>query len=128
MFSPTTAAYIFCSLTASVVIFQMALALGAPWGEMAMGGKYPGRFPTKMRIAALVQLVLLIFIALIVLTRAGIFFEQLFEMSKTAIWFVVALCVVSAILNVITPSTKERLLWAPVTIVMVICVLVVARS
>jgi len=128
MFNPTTASYVFCVFTAVVGIFQMALALGAPWGEMAMGGKYPGRFPPKMRIAALVQLLLLIFIALIVLVRAGIFFEQLFEISKTAIWFVVVFCVVSAILNVITPSKKERTLWAPVAMIMVICASIVARS
>ena len=38
MIYPTLSAYIFCFFTAVIVIFQLALALGAPWGEMAMGG------------------------------------------------------------------------------------------
>jgi len=128
MFEITTAAYIFSFLTVLVMFFQLALALGAPWGEMAMGGKYPGRFPPKLRITAIVQMLLLGFVALVVLTRAGLIFENYFEFSKSAIWFVVALCAISAILNTITPSKKERMLWSPVTITLVACAVVVARS
>ena len=128
MFEITTAAYIFGFLTAIVMLFQLALALGAPWGEMAMGGKFPGRFPPMLRISAIAQILLLCFAALVVLTRAGLVLENYFVFSKSAIWFVVALCVVSAILNTITPSKKERMLWSPVTIILVICAVVVARS
>ena len=128
MFEITTAAYIFSFLTVLVMFFQLALALGAPWGEMAIGGKYPGCFPPKLRITAIVQMLLLGFFALVVLTRAGLIFVNYFEFSKSAIWFVVALCAISAILNTITPSKKERMLWSPVTITLVACAVVVARS
>jgi cytochrome bd-type quinol oxidase subunit 2 len=128
MIDSTTAASIFGFLATVAMLFQLALALGAPWGEMAMGGKFPGRFSPKLRISALMQLVLLALMALVVLTRAGLVFSELFELSKSAIWFVVALCVVSAILNTITPSKKERMLWSPVTIILVICAVIVARS
>ena len=128
MFETTTAAYIFGFLTAIVMLFQLALALGAPWGEMAMGGKFPGRFPPTLRISAIAQMILLGFAALVVLIRAGLVLEKYFVFSKSAIWFVVALCVVSAILNTITPSKKERMLWSPVTIILVICAVVVARG
>ena len=128
MFETTTAAYIFGFLTAVVMLFQLALALGAPWGELAMGGKFPGRFPPKLRVSAIVQMLLLAFAALVVLIRAELVLESFYELSKSAIWFVVALCVVSAILNTITPSKKERILWSPVTIILVVCAVVVARS
>jgi len=128
MFEITTAACIFSFLTVLVMFFQLALALGAPWGEMAMGGKYPGRFPPKLRITAIVQMLLLGFVALVVLTRAGLIFANYFELSKSVIWFVVALCAISAISNTITPSKKERMLWSPVTIILVACAVVVARS
>lgn len=128
MFETTTAAYIFSLLTVIVMLFQMALALGAPWGEMAMGGKFPGRFSPILRISAIVQMLLLAFAALIVLTRAGLVLDDYFEFSKSAVWFVVVLCVISAILNTITPSKKERVLWSPVTIILVVCAVVVARS
>ena len=128
MFDPTIAAYVFTLLSGVGVVFQLALALGAPWGEMAMGGRFPGRFPQKMRIGALVQMLLLIFIVLVVLTRAGLIFSEYYEFSQSAVWFVVALCMVSAILNTITPSKKERMMWSPVTIVLLICGFIVARS
>ena len=128
MIDSTTATYVFSFLTAVAMLFQLALVLGAPWGEMAMGGKFPGRFSLKLRISAVVQMLLLALMAMVVLTRAGFVFSELFELSKSAIWFVVALCVVSAILNTITPSKKERMLWSPVTIILVICAVVVARS
>jgi hypothetical protein len=37
-----TAAIVFSLFTAGVIAFQLALAAGAPWGEYAMGGAYPG--------------------------------------------------------------------------------------
>ena len=128
MLETITAAYIFSSLTVIVMLFQIALALGAPWGEMAMGGKFPGRFSPMLRISAIVQMLLLAFAALIVLTRAGLILDEYFDLSKSAVWFVVALCVVSAILNTITTSKKERILWSPVTIILAVCAVVVARS
>ena len=128
MFDPVIAAYIFTLLSGVGVAFQLALALGAPWGEMAMGGRFPGRFPQKMRIGALVQMLLLVFMALVVLTRADLILSEYYEFSQSAVWFVVALCMISAILNTITPSKKERMIWSPVTIVLLICGFIVARS
>ena len=122
------AAYIFCALTAVTIAFQLALALGVPWGEMAMGGKYPGRFPPKMRVAAVVQSLILLLIGLVVLVRAEVIMPNMFSASKTAIWIVVAICLVGAILNIITQSKKERILWAPVTLALVCCSVIVARS
>ncbi len=34
----------------------LAIALGAPLGEFTMGGKFPGKLPNKMRVAALITL------------------------------------------------------------------------
>lgn len=126
MIEPITAAFIFSILSVVLVLFQ--LALGAPWGEMAMGGKFPGRFSPIMRFSALAQLSLLVFMALVVLTRAGVILDEFYEVSTTAIWFVVVISLISAILNTITPSKKERVLWSPVTIIKLVCVVIVARS
>ena len=128
MRDPAFAAYLFSVLIAFVVAFQLALALGAPWGEMAMGGKFPGRLPPRMRIAALVQIVVLVFIALIVLTRAGVILDEFSSLSKSVIWAVVVFSLIGAILNTITPSKKERMLWAPVSMVLLICATYVAVS
>ena len=43
------AAIVFAVVTSAVIGFQLALALGAPWGTYAMGGRFPGVLPALMR-------------------------------------------------------------------------------
>jgi hypothetical protein len=112
------AAWIFGALLAMLVLFQLALAAGAPWGSLAMGGRYPGRFPPAMRVAALVQIVIYALMAAVVFVRAGMLLPEMFEASRIAVWAVVGLSAVAVVLNLITPSKWERRLWAPVAIVM----------
>ncbi|KPK53775.1 MAG: hypothetical protein AMS22_06960 [Thiotrichales bacterium SG8_50] len=128
MLDHTHAAYVFTFFTAIVVTFQLALALGVPWGQLAMGGKYPGKFPFGMRIAALVQILVLILFALVVLARAGVMFNNYSAFSTLAIWGVAAFCLLNAILNTITQSKWERIIWLPVTIVLFACSVYVALS
>ncbi|MHA7878905.1 MAG: hypothetical protein ACX931_03880 [Saccharospirillum sp.] len=122
----TIAAGVFGVLAAVAVLFQLALAAGAPWGEMTLGGKYSGRLPAAMRVAALVQAMVLLGLAWGVLARASLFVEWPSLLPDQAIWFVVAFCALSLTLNTITPSKKERRLWAPVLLVMLVCSLIVA--
>lgn len=122
----TSAAWLFTIATSVVVLFQLALAAGAPWGEWAMGGAYPGQFPPTMRVAAVVQAALLVGMALVVLTRAGLFTPRWARHARWLIWVVVAYSVIGLILNLITPSAGERALWAPVVFVLLVSSLVVA--
>jgi hypothetical protein len=122
----TVAALVFAAITAGVVAFQLALALGAPWGEYAMGGRAPGRFPSAMRVAAVGQAVLLAVIAVVVLSDARLVSPSFAEAFPWLIWFVVVFSAVSVVLNTLTPSARERRIWAPVTLVMLACSLIVA--
>lgn len=119
-------AYIFVFLIAVVAAFQIALAAGMPWGSLAMGGKFPGRFPPYMRVLALIQMVVLLLFGFVVLVRAGIVFPQWLDASKKLIWGIVAFCALSVVANLATPSKWERIVWAPVAIVLLACGLVVA--
>jgi hypothetical protein len=122
------AASLFAVLTALVVLFQLALVLGAPWGAYAMGGAVPGQFPPALRVSALLQgLMLLVFVA-IVLARAGVAFFGLVRPSRWLIWVVVAVSAVSLVLNLITPSAGERLIWLPVLFVLLATSLLVATG
>ncbi|MFN0178033.1 MAG: hypothetical protein ACKVZ0_04475 [Gemmatimonadales bacterium] len=122
------AAYAFALATAVSVLFQIALALGAPWGHLAMGGRFPGKFPPAMRVAALVQAAVLALLAVTVAIRARLVLERFYSVSETAIWVVVAISVLSLIMNLATPSRGERILWAPVALVLTLSSLVVALS
>ena len=121
-------AVIFSALCVLAGLFQFALVLGAPWGEYTMGGRFPGKLPPKMRLAALFQIVILFMIALIVLIRSGVVVNQFYDVSKTAIWFVVFFFVTGSILNILTPSKRERAIWGPVNILLLILSVLVALS
>ena len=120
------AAVTFVLVTLGAIGFQVALALGAPWGAYAMGGKYPGRFPAPMRIAAVVQALILGGLAGIVLARAGLARAPWAPAASWLIWVAVAFSAVSLVLNSITTSKGERLVWVPVAIVMLTTSLTVA--
>lgn len=84
---------IFLVLTAVVILFQLALALGAPWGEYTVGGRFPGKLPPKMRLAALAQLVILLLFAAVALARSGLALESFTRLaaSPSGLW-PVSLC------------------------------------
>ena len=126
MSAVSIAAVTFVLVTLGAIGFQVALALGAPWGAYAMGGKYPGRFPAPMRIAAAVQALILGGLAGIVLARAGLALAPWAPAASWLIWVAVAFSAVSLVLNSITTSKGERLVWVPVAIVMLTTSLTVA--
>jgi len=110
------AALIFAATTGFAVVFQIALALGAPWGEWANGGRWRGTLPAAMRMASVVQAILLSVLIAIVLATAGIIN---WAMPTWPIWVVVGIMALSSLMNLATPSANERKLWAPV--VMLAC-------
>lgn len=120
------AATLFGFLGLVAVLFQLALAAGTPWGELAMGGRYPGRFPPALRFAALLQAGILGVLGLIVWVRAGIILPEWLPVSQKAIWGVVAFCALSLIANLITPSRRERMIWAPVAAILLLSSILVA--
>lgn len=124
----TISVVVFLFLTAIVILFQLALALGAPWGGYTMGGKFPGVLSSKLRIAALAQIVVLLLFGAIVLTRSDMAFGTFYPFSRVAIWFVVGFFVLGSIANLTTPSKGERLLWGPVNVIMLIAVILIGLS
>ncbi|WP_017689818.1 hypothetical protein [Paenibacillus sp. PAMC 26794] len=121
-----TSAIAFTILILIVILFQVALAVGVPWGEYAMGGKFPGKYPVSMRFACIFQIAILAFMCIIVLSKAGLLWPQWSVFAETAMWFIVAYLVLGTILNLITRSVWERRIWAPVTLLMLITSIMVA--
>jgi hypothetical protein len=119
------AALLYTSVSAGAVAFQIALAAGIPWGAYALGGAFPGQLPPALRIAALVQAVLLAGTAVVVM-QAGRIRTGSSRVSRWLIWIVVAFAALSLVLNLITPSAGERVIWAPVALTLLISSAVVA--
>ncbi len=121
----TVAAIVFAVTILGVVAFQLALALGAPWGEYAMGGAVRGRYPRALRVVAVVQAVLLGVLALVVVGHVGI---GPLARSGAPVWVAVATSVVAVALNAARRSAGERRIWVPVSLVLLLSSLVVALT
>ena len=93
-----------------------------------MGGAFPGRYPPGMRVAAVVQAVILAGVALVVLSCAGLVWPELTAGIPWVIWVIVALSALGVLMNAASRSAGERRLWVPVTIVLLACSLVVALT
>lgn len=112
------AAYTYTALSIFVIAFQIALAAGAPWGEYAMGGEFPGELPTAMRVAAVLQACFIAWLARAVWRGK----------SRWQIRTAVAISLLSLVMNSMTPSLKERNLWAPVALLMFLSSAIVLRK
>lgn len=123
---PTAAAVTFSALASMTFCFQVALLLGAPWGSLTLGGRYPGRLPGRMRGIAGLSALLLVLFVLIVLTRAGIALPTCEAEARVGIWLVVGYSVLGLFLNATSKSRWERILWIPVTVLMLVCSSVIA--
>ncbi len=104
----TVAALLFSFISLAVCGFQLAMVLGAPWGELTLGGRWKGSLPAIGRVFALLSLALLVFFSLVILVRAGV--------------------LNSGSANLVTPSRRERALWLPVVLAMLLLSTVVAAS
>ena len=122
------AALLYAAVSVGVVAFQIALALGAPWGAYAMSGAFPGRLPPAMRVAAVAQALLIVLLVGVVLARSGLALARWSDASRSLIWIAVGTAAVAVALNVATRSAGERALWAPAAVVLLASSLSVATA
>ena len=123
------AAVVATVLLAVVAGFQIALALGAPWGYAAWGGGNQGVLPAGLRIAsAVVGLVVYPLIGCFVLTSAGVITAAwLPGTGATGMWVLAAIFTLGAIANFASRSKWERI-WGPVSLVIAVCCGLIAAA
>ena len=120
----TIVTILYLSLLLFTILFQMGLILGKPWGEWTMGGYHKGALPTNLRVGAFISILILSFLALIVIDQTQVFDIKL-NFPDYFKWIVLAFNFAAVIANSITKSKKERKLWQPITILMLICSLII---
>lgn len=122
--SATTSARIAAVLFVAVAAFQVLVALGAPWGAFTQGGGTEGTLPTVGRGIAAVSAVIVLVMAASILARAGLGpLRRAPHMVITALaWLTTIYSALSVLANLATPSMRERVVWAPVCIVLFLLV------
>jgi threonine/homoserine efflux transporter RhtA len=128
--NPTTiAALIQAVISLGVVIFQLALAAGAPWAEYTMGGQTKGRLPRSLRIGATLSAVIMLAQAGHYLAQAGVIPRLLDSTGNNVVnWIWFGFSIAGLILNSISRSKKERNTWVPVLLASSVCTLLVALN
>jgi len=123
------AAGIAVMLLAVVIVFQLALALGAPLGKAAWGGQHEGVLPTRLRIASAVAAFLIYpLIIVAILGSAGFIEGDLLPVSEGPLmWAFGGLFTLGGIANLVSRSKLERG-WAVVSIAIAICCAVIASA
>lgn len=113
------------AILAALAIFQLALALGAPWGRLAWGGQHRV-LPARLRIGSAASILIYALIAAIAWDRVGVIdiFPEGF--SVIAMWVVFGYFVLGILLNAISRSRPERLVMVPVTLVLSVLSLFIA--
>jgi hypothetical protein len=109
--------------------FQLAIALGAPFGRASWGGSHPAELPIELRVASGVAVGVYVFAALIMLGRGGVVISPLSGgVVRWGAWIIAGLSAAGSLMNFASPSDWERFLWGPFALVLTgLCVLV-ARS
>ena len=115
------AALLYAVFCGGVILFQLCLISGAPWGRLTQGGAHPEALPRSGKAIAAISILLLVLMTMSLLSAAGMSLRWPRWMG----WGALGITAISMLLNWITPSSAERRLWGPVMTVMFLLALVV---
>ncbi len=111
-----------------VACFEVALALGAPFGSATMGGANHGRLPPELRIVAAVVAAFWLLAVVHALSRGGFIDRFPRAGNPDLTWILLGLTALGALMNAASSSPWERYGWAPYTLLLMILSLGLARS
>lgn len=118
----------FLVILAVLVLFQIALAAGAPLGRFAWGGQHEGKLPRRLRIGSLVSIVIYVFMALVALDRTDVTSLMPANFVRVAMWVVFGYLVIGTVMNLISRSKSERITMTPVALVLAVAALILALA
>lgn len=114
-------------LLVAITGFQLALALGAPWGAAAWGGQNPGVLPRPLRIASgIAAVVIYPLIIAVVLASAGLIDDGWLPVDGSLLmWILAGLLGIGAVMNFVSRSPPERR-WGAVALTVALCCVIIA--
>lgn len=111
-----------------IVILYILLVFGAPLGEYAMGGKYRV-VPVKNRAMIVIAIVVQLFGIVMLLHAGGIINTVLpVKVVKIACYVFAVYLSLNVLMNIASKSKKEKIVMAPLSLIVAICYWIVAFS
>ena len=115
-------------LFAVVIVLQLLLAAGILPVTMAWGGQQ-SVLTTGLRFASLAAVVILASCAYVIRRRAGLLGDQPPSMwIKILAWLITAYMALNTLGNLASPSLAEKLVFGPITLLLVVSCAVVSLS
>jgi hypothetical protein len=109
---------------AALLVFQAALAAGAPLGDAAWGGAH-AHLTTGERVGSAISVIFYIAAILVVRGRAAGREERRY---RWGIWALTVILAIAGVANLASDSRWENFLLAPVAVVLAALCVVVARG
>ncbi len=128
----TTVAIIAATLLTAVAVFQVALALGAPWGDAVLGGQAStadGVLTGGYRVAAALQALVLLAMAAVLLARGGVQWSSWGSgrVAGALTWVIALLMILNTIGNLSSDHWFERWVLGVVTVLVAVAAIRLAR-
>lgn len=124
----TIAANIATVLFGIVIVLQLLLALGILPVTMAWGGTQT-ELTLGLRLASLATVIILALFAYVIRRRAGLIGDPPpSTLIKVLSWVITAFMVLNTLGNLVSQSTAETIVFAPLTILLAICCFIVSIS
>lgn len=119
--------YIGAGLLVIVIVMSILLICGVPLGEFSMGGRFGKKWPPKIRLLALTQLLSQLF-ALYIILSAGAIIPYLFNKDATRVvcYVFAVFFFFNTVMNIISPSKKEKFVMTPMSLGAAVCFLITA--
>lgn len=121
------------ALVASIVliglmIFQLLLVLGRPYGQYAWGGQHRV-LPIGYRIGSVIAIIIYVISVIVMLESAGLIsFISNTAISQYGIWVLFIYFLIGVPLNAISRSKPERNTMTPIVLLLCVLTLVVALA
>ncbi|ASF41260.1 hypothetical protein CEH05_19660 [Halobacillus halophilus] len=112
----------------AIAVLYVLLALGLPYGEFAMGGKYK-ILPKQMRVACAIS-VLIQLAAILFLLQAGhvLSIDLIAPIARGVCYFFAFYLFLNTVMNLFSKSNKEKLVMTPLSLTTAICFLMTALN
>lgn len=107
-----------------ITAFQVALAAGAPFGSLAYGGAHDGVLPLSLRVAS--GAAALVWGSAMLAVSSGR--PRSLRGQHALFTGIAGVAGVGALVNLVSPSLPERLLWVPVTVALAVAAWHESRS
>ena len=125
----TGAALLISVILALLALLQLCLALGAPWGRLAWGGRHDGPLPRRLRVGSAISIGVYAVFAALLLDRAGVVdVVPADRVVQAGSWLLVGYFTLGTVMNAMSRSRAERAVMTPATLALAACAALVAAS